>query len=277
MATIFLHLGLIYAAITLICAVAYKYYSKKIHLTNDPDVKKETPAIEPATINTSSEVTEYPKAIEQSAKKEWHVIQSAITEEVSEIIEHKETIASIPEKKQNETTEEIKPLEKVPEDDAIKIQNFFNPTVHLNGDNINIIEEPIKEYKPQLNFFSYNAKAGRKYNTGLINTTFYFGSEDGFFIDNPIIDITFKSGFEYASGGITGAGIVSAGYLSKHTLDNNTRFLIAANYLQAGHHIYIEVISKKDLQIENLKINPIDSLLLPTFLQQKNNQVTSFI
>jgi hypothetical protein len=274
MADIFLHLGLIYAAIILICVVAYKYYFNKTHLSNEQDVKKETLSVEPTT-KIPPEIIEYPKATEQSAKKEWHVIQSTFTEKAAEIIEQKESIFLIPEEKQDEISEEIKPIEKFSED-TNEIENFFNSTIHLNGNsnnnNIAVIEDPVKEYKPQLNFFSYNSKPGRRFNTGLINTTFYFGSEDGFFINNPIVDITFKSGFEYASGGITGAGIVSAGYLSKHTLDNNTRFLIAANYLQAGHHIYIEVISKKDLQIEGLKITPIDSSLLPILLQQKNNQ-----
>ena len=274
MATIFLHLGLIYAAIILICAVVYKYYSNKTHVTNEQDVKKETLSPELITTDTSPEIIEYPKVIEQSAKKEWHVIQSGVTEKVTEIIEHKEPIVAIPPKKQNEIPEEIEAIAGIEKDD-IKIENPFNPSFHSDSvsNNIDIFAEPIKEYKPQLNFFSYNSKPGRRFNTGLINTTFYFGSEDGFFINNPIVDITFKSRFEYASGGITGTGIVSAGYLSKHTLDNNTRFLIAANYLQAGNHIYIEIISKKDLQIENLKITPIDSLLLPTFLQQKNHTV----
>ena len=323
MADVLLHLGLIYAAIALLCCVlyvVYNRYSNKAVLINaakktspvtkttatqkvtdiiEPEnsiaqnIEKENVDIKPTAKENATEIKEPQKAIEQIAekenfnikptateqateitvleknieqgfKKEWHAVQSGVTEQAIET----KTITSIPEKKQNEIEEEINPIEKkitpaakiksVPD---FKFQPNENDNIFINGQN--------NELTPQLNFFSQGIQAGKKLNAGLIKTTFYFGSEDGFYIINPTIDITFETKFDYISAGITSTVPGSSCNLPGQSFNNNTRVLVTTNFLQAGNRIFIQVISRQNLQIADIKITPIDPLLLPVIFQQK--------
>ena len=291
MAETFINLALIYIVIIVSC-FGYYYIAKAV-ASNKQRKEKEKAisqsfiadkitahqnSITPVSTITNKEVKEEvlfikeiaepdiktqhsPAAIAQINKRESAIINQSnevsplIGDNVTKTTVHQNNIAPVSITMEQEINEAIKPIEKNAEPD-IKIQHLPDSVVPLNEKDTSPLNQPGEVYKPQLNLFKQNTQAGKGYNAGLIKTIYYFGCEKGYSITNPTIEIIFKTRFSDISGGISGAGIITPNYLAKHTFDNNTRFVITTDLLQPWTYIFIQTISNRELQIEDLKIFP---------------------
>lgn len=263
MRDIFLSLGLIYGMIASLCFVAYliyNYYSKKTAWVREQRIKKQQVETKSIALQKSIEIIQHPQAIVSAPQ----IKHSETKQETAlDVIKNDQQITgdiAAAETKQNEFKQPAS-NKKIPVR-YVQIQYPPGSTVQSN-----------EALKPQLNFFEQSTKKGKGLNSGLIKTTFYFGSEDGFYIIDPKIDIVFTTRFDYISAGITGSVMIAPENITKQSLDNNTRFSVTTNLLQAGNYIFIQAISKQELQIADLKISPIDSLHLPALLQRENKSI----
>jgi hypothetical protein len=178
---------------------------------------------------------------------------TVITDKAITTVSYQNSIVPALVKLKDEIKEPIKPIEKNIEPD-IKKQYPTDVEVAINEKDNPLVIQPTEAYQPQLNLFKQNTQTGKGRNAGLIKTIYYFGCEEGYSIFNPTIEIIFKNRFADISGGISGAGIITTNYLAKHSFDDNTRFVITTDLLLPGNHIFIQAISRKELQIEGLKI-----------------------
>lgn len=226
MANLFMILALVFGVLALLCGFGYNYYSNK----------------------KSSDA-------EEKAKLERLKIDSNITDKTKEILETQKSTAMELENSQKQIENKIDTIKKSSKPN-IKIDNSPNSTIQFNEKGDNIINQTKEEYKPKFSYFKKETKLERDPNTNLIRMTFFFGSEDGFPLINPKIDILFNEKFTTVDAGVTGSGMVSAGDLKKQILNDNQRFILSSDILQIGNYFFIETLSKTELKIQNLKINP---------------------
>ncbi|MFV5699119.1 hypothetical protein ACM55H_12200 [Flavobacterium sp. ZT3R17] len=136
----------------------------------------------------------------------------------------------------------------------ISIQNPNNSTIQINENGDNIINQPKEQYKPEISFLERQSVKDPLSNH--IRTKFIFGSKDGFPLKSPDVEVTFTTNFISASGGVTGNGIVSAGQLLQKAANENRKYKISTDFLNAGNYFFIETVSNTELEILDLRVRP---------------------
>ena len=135
------------------------------------------------------------------------------------------------------------------------ITNSPNSIITQNQTGNNYLFNQV-DLKPKLVYFNGNTKPELDNDTNLYKTQFIFGSKIGITINNPEFEIHFDTEYEKIRSGICGQGMVVTGQLERMEDPLKKMYKFKTNFLQANNYMFIEVLSKKVLQIENLITKP---------------------
>lgn len=236
MTTLFMILGLLGGVLVAISIFGYRYYSGKNSNGKHEEVMR-----------TNTEILNKQDSLQNNLEGKIIDTKKAILiNQDSNFNDLKENLSSID--KNIEKTQNTKP--------SITIENSPNTNVQINENGDNIINQKVVQFEPHLTYFEDNTMFLPNFESNLIKTRFYFGSEKGFALMNPKVDIKFDCKIESFSGGVVSSGIASSGRLQKQILEDSTRYILSTDMLQSGNNFFIETLSAKHPNITTLEITP---------------------
>lgn len=107
-----------------------------------------------------------------------------------------------------------------------------------------------------LHFLSSETSTRRDAQTGLVITSYFWGSPIGLALENISIKLRFDQAAQHIQSALVGPGMVSAGCFTRKIYPDNQGYFFQTDHLPPTNRVKIDVISEREIRIVSMELLP---------------------